>query len=201
MSFFEDFKKINKLNNKQLESFVAFLNSSSFLKNNVQNSLEFWSRENNIDFDLIKSCFSAINFLIIQFIIDKGYKQGIDIFENEILDIAQNQDSEIKLTWDKLKKYIRKLDNFSLKIKSKKIATRYPLLEEFMLTCDIRPVFDIDRDKIHHFQYPIIITMKTSNQEKDMILECDEQDLIDLHSEIKKALEKIQVIKRECKLD
>lgn len=199
MSFIEDFKKMNVLTENQLHSLMEFLNSTVEEGNQKSPVLDNWCTENNMTSELFNISRSIIILLIRRFIIENGFDKGIQLFEQDLLEI-RNCDDDVISAWNKLKPVLSKLEDYSLKIKSDVLENKYPNLEDISLTCDVRPVLNLNCTEIKRLLFPIILTIKLSNSDEDIIFECNETELNDIKEKIEKAINKIEIIKKSIKI-
>lgn len=195
MSFFEDLKKFHSLTDPQISSFVEYANSreSSGAKDFVL--FEKFIKEAALSEEQGRAINRIVGFLADFIITEKTTDDGIAEFEKQFqsfLDIDENA----KIAWGKFKETIKakRLESFILYRKEQRLKNQVPHIHNFSLVCDARPVFDLERQSIIKYLFPI--TLKIENHEDEISLyELDEEDLFRLKKEVESAINKIKLLR------
>ncbi len=196
MEFTNDLSKFNDLPDDKIKDFFEYLSQNPFETNNDFENYEIWFKDNISKSEEPKTYYSIIRFIADSAITISSIDEMIKYFEADLLNITTCNDSKVIGAWSLIKKNLASLEPFILNIKKENIINRHQRLESFALTCDARPIFNIERSKINEFIYPIILSIKKSDSEEQLIIELTEDDLNTIIIEADAAKNKIEIIKK-----
>jgi len=192
----EDLGKLGKLDEAKVDSFIEHINNNPM--NTPGDTLLFhkWCNDNSID---IKDGNGILNFIYLasSFISEKrNYKLGLDELM-KLLFRDGNIPEEYISSWQKLSDTLPKLDRYSIELKKSEIINRSKRLSDIRLTCDVRPIFDLERKNIVDYTYPILLTLRELRSEEILNYELTEKELNELSTELSFAIDKIKILKEK----
>ena len=196
MQILDDFMKLNKLDGDKLNSFINHLNENQLMIPSDVVKFETWCTENSLNIEDGKSIYKFISFAA-NFVSEKGsISNGLNQFK-QLLFGSMVIPAEFNSLWEKLETIVQHLTNFLLKIKEKRLVHQARRIGQFSLTCDIRPVFDLERKNIQRYLYPILLTLKEAGKNEIISFELTEDELNDMLSEIQNAFSKLKLLKNK----
>ncbi|SFI50900.1 hypothetical protein [Nitrosomonas sp. Nm34] len=131
---------------------------------------------------------------LISFVTDaRNYEDAISDL-NDTIDRLSESSPEARNGWRKLNHSISQLESYFLDQKIEKIKDRYSRIENFQITTDVRPIFDIRRKEIVTNLYPYILKINTVD-EQSFLCEFYEDTIDDLIEELKIAKSKAETLR------
>lgn len=200
MQILEDFLKLESLDDDKLSSLIHHLNSNPLSTLGHNFLFEQWCNDNSIPIQDGKSILKFLGF-VIAVISDKGnISEGLNQLK-KLLFSSDSIPNQYVLAWKRLELTIPQLTNFLLNTKEKRLLNQAKKVGQLALTCDIRPVFDLERKNIQRYLFPIIATLRDIDTNELVTYELTEEELNDLYLEIKYALTKLQLLKNKFLID
>ncbi|MFH0757251.1 MAG: hypothetical protein V2B15_08195, partial [Bacteroidota bacterium] len=123
---------------------------------------------------------------------NRDIEKGLKEFQKDYVDPFTDKVGKF---WDFIIANKENLVLFANQIKEKQLKSVNNSLAEISLYCDARPLYDIKREKILKFTYPILISMKLDQSDSKIISEIEEKDLYKLQQEVNIAISKIAILK------
>ncbi len=143
--------------------------------------------------DAIKALLRLIGFITETAIDARKYDDALTDIDNTIERFSASNPNATK-GWGKLKASVPRLENYFLSKKIEKIKNEYSRINNFQITTDIRPVFDLKKEKIETNIYPYILKIETTD-EKSFLCEFYDDTLDDLIEELKLAKSKADTMR------
>lgn len=195
MSFFEDLRTFQALSEEQLAAYVQYANSREPNGSKEYVLFEKLTKESGISEETGRAINRVIGFLADFIISEKTTDGGLLGFESEFRAFLDS-DAVANSAWARIKELVknRKLEPFIVYRKEQRLKGQVPHLHQFSLVCDARPIFDLDRQKISKFLFPIFLKLE-DHDDKISLYELEEEDLVRLKKEVDAALLKVQLLR------
>ncbi len=142
--------------------------------------------------DSIKALIRLISFVTDVVIDARKYEDALTDLDKTIERFSESNPEAAK-GWGKLKLTVSQLGNHFISKKIEKIKNEYSRINNFQITTDIRPIFDLRKEKIETTIFPYILKIETSD-EKTFLCEFYDDTLEDLLEELKIAKSKAEAI-------
>ena len=196
MGFVDDLMTISRLPKNQLDLLIEVFQTNPL--SSVSNILQYqkFCADNNIDKEDAVKFYKVLAFIVDYFINEKSIEKGNIEFEEKVI---KNTFPGTENIWTYLKEKIPTLNEFILLRKEHHLSKVANKLERLDIICDIRPVYDIKRENILKYLFPIIISLEEESSNSKLVFETDEPGLYRLQKEINTAISKLEIIKERFK--
>lgn len=193
VQFIKDLKRMTLLGDEKLNDFISLLNNTnpSMFASSIK--IDKFFEENGIAQDDGRKIRRFITFVAESMVESTNAEAALADIEKNVIGPFQN-DRDVILSWERMKGLLSKLEGFIINIKEKQLNERIDRVANFSLTCDVRPVFDLDKKKIVRYLYPVILRISSTENDDDLILQTDGDGLIKIKSEIDMALQKLSIL-------
>ena len=194
MKFIDDLKDLSSFDEKTFNLLINQFNSEPLSTIKGISKFETFCKEHKIDVVSARNLYQILYYIIQSFISTQNIEKGIAEIEKDIIN-HYLPEPKVENIWKRIKDNLPKLTQFILLIKERELKTLTNKIDEIKLVCDIRPLFDADREHIIKYTFPIIISISDERKESKIVLELEEDDLFELKSEVNRAIRKLKILK------
>jgi hypothetical protein len=194
MNFIDDLKLVNELPEGHLSFIINIFKSNPLNSFSLIAQYKQSCKDEGIDSDQADRFYKIISFVCDYCIEERSIEVGLREIETKFL---KNYISEVSQIWSYIQKIIPELNEFILRRKERKLKRVTNNIDDFSIICDIRPVYDIKREEIISYLYPIILSIKSDSSESKINFEIDESELINIQKEVNTALSKLNTLKEK----
>lgn len=196
MVLIDHFKEISSLKKENLTSLLNEFNDNPLNSVGTIAKLEKLCLKEEIDIKLAKNFYRLLAY-ICDFLIDKkSIDIGIKEFEEKIIEIFPE---ETKYIWDFFKDNLDRLKEFIIKRKENLLSSESNKIEKISIICDARPIYNIERNEIEKYIFPLVLSISFENDDKRVFAELNEEDFEKLKREIEYAYKKLNILKENLK--
>ena len=174
LSITSDLELLNDLDYDKISFFSSFF--CKYDMKSVKSQIHFQEECKRIDieFDIARSIYS-IFYYIASYVADKtSTEKGLNDFQENFLGEHLENESILK-AWNTFKNNFHELNDFVLTVKTHKLTDTQLKLDDFELNCNIRPLFNVERNEILRYFFPI--ELKLSRNDKDEVYHFELEDV------------------------
>ena len=194
MKFIDDLIGIADLSEDSFNLLVNEFNTNSLVSFNDFSKYYKMCLDKSIEKEKADSFYDVLVYILRFLIREKSVDEGLQKFEKEMLTYHFN---EVKTIWDRIKKIIPKLNEFINILKERDLLRICNRLDALKIVCDVRPLFDVERQNIIKYTYPILLSIEGEHSYEKMVFELSEVDLIIIKKEIDVAVKKIGILRKK----
>lgn len=144
--------------------------------------------------DNVKALLRFLEFLSGNFVNSRDYEDRVK-FINKFFRNVASDDKDALEGWEKISSKLDTMHDYFLSKKEEEIKDRFSRISRFNVTTDIRPIFNMSKNKIEKNIYPNILKIETVD-DKTFICEFYEDTLDKLIEELTNAKEKLNIINK-----
>lgn len=190
MDLISDLELISSIDESDYTNIISIYSDSD--NKSLDRTLKLKKLISKDNSDVIKTLLRLISFVTDTAIDSRNYNNAFTDLSNTIERFSVSNPNAAK-GWEKLKSSIPQLENYFLSKKIEKIQNEYSRIDSFQITTDIRPIFDLKKEKIESNIFPYILKIETSD-EKSFLCEFYDDTLEELIEELKMAKSKAKAI-------
>lgn len=194
MTILTDFKALEKLKEVNISSLIDFLNKEIDFKSFDRTKFEELCEECKIKQEDGYKIANILSFASTKISESRNLSIGKEKLKQFFFQ-SQDVPAEHLETWNKLNTILDGVDEFILKIKELNLLSQNRSLNYFTITCDIRPLFDLKRNQIKKFLFPILLTINDSKSGNNLTYELDREILEKIKDEAECAIKKLEILK------
>lgn len=193
MKFIDDLKLLNDLDKDQFNLLVEEINKNPMRLSADIAQFESFCEINKIERNIATKLYAVLSHICGYLIDNRSIEKGIAKIEDSIINPHFEDVSKI---WNLIKLNLINLSQFINIRKERNLSDVIPGIREFNIICDVRPVFDLERQKIIKYIYPIILSFRPDSGESRVAYEIEDNDLTTLQDEVNTAVRKLEIIKQ-----
>lgn len=194
MKLIDDLVDLSELSEDSFSILINEFNTNALKSFNDFSKYQKLYLEHNIEQEKADTLYGVLAY-ILRFLIDeKSVDEGLQKFEQDRL---SDDLDKVKAIWDRIKKSIPNLNGFINILKERDLLKVSNGLDSLKIVCDVRPLFDVERENIIKYTYPILLSLEIRDSDKKLVFELSETDLINAQSEVDTAVRKIGILKKK----